>query len=74
MTKASKWRIALARRIVPIYANHPKVKAVIVGGSVGRGIATSIRMLKSAFSGLNHLLKQSVGHSQNGLASFIKNR
>ena len=39
MTRASKWRIALARRIVPIYANHPKVKAVIVGGSVGRGIA-----------------------------------
>ena len=39
MTKASKWRIALARRIVPIYANHPKVKAVIVGGSVGRGIS-----------------------------------
>ncbi len=39
MTKASKWRIALARRIMPIYANHPKVKVVIVGGSVGRGIA-----------------------------------
>ena len=39
MTKASKWRIVLARRIVPIYANHPKVKVVIVGGSVGRGIA-----------------------------------
>ena len=39
MTKASKWRIALARRIAPIYANHPKVKVVVVGGSVGRGIA-----------------------------------
>ena len=39
MTKASKWRIALAQKIVPIYANHPKVKVVIVGGSVGRGIA-----------------------------------
>ena len=39
MTKASKWRIALARRIAPIYANHSKVKVVIVAGSVGRGIA-----------------------------------
>ena len=39
MTKASKWRIALARRIMPIYANHPKIKVVLVGGSVGRGIA-----------------------------------
>ena len=39
MTKASKWRIALAQKIVPIYANHPKVKVVVVGGSVGRGIA-----------------------------------
>ena len=39
MTKASKWRIALARRIVPIYASHPKVKAILIGGSAGRGIA-----------------------------------
>lgn len=39
MTNASKWRIALARRIAPTYANHPKVKVVVVGGSVGRGIA-----------------------------------
>ena len=39
MTKASKWRIALARRIAPIYANHPTVRVVLVGGSVGRGIA-----------------------------------
>ncbi|MCE2395170.1 hypothetical protein J4G02_11340 [Candidatus Poribacteria bacterium] len=39
MTKASEWRIALAQRIMPVYANHPKVKVVIVGGSVGRGIA-----------------------------------
>ena len=39
MTKASKWRIALARRIAPIYANHPKVKVIVIGGSVGRGIA-----------------------------------
>ena len=39
MTEASKWRIALARRIAPIYASHPKIKVVIIGGSVGRGIA-----------------------------------
>ena len=39
MTKASKWRIALARRIAPIYVSHPKVKAILIGGSVGRGIA-----------------------------------
>ena len=39
MTEASKWRIALGRRIAPIYANHPRVKAIVVGGSVGRGIA-----------------------------------
>lgn len=39
MTKASKWRIALARKIAPIYENYPKVKVVVVGGSVGRGIA-----------------------------------
>ena len=39
MTEASKWRIALARRIAPIYGSHPRVKVVLIGGSVGRGIA-----------------------------------
>lgn len=39
MTQASKWRIELARKITPIYADNPKVKAVIVGGSVSYGVA-----------------------------------
>lgn len=39
MTKANKWRIELARKIAPVYANNPKVTAVIVGGSVSCGVA-----------------------------------
>jgi predicted nucleotidyltransferase len=39
MNEASLWRLAMARRMAPIYATDPKVRAVIVGGSVARGCA-----------------------------------
>lgn len=37
MTEASKWRLSIARDIAEVYADEPNVKAVLVGGSVGRG-------------------------------------
>jgi hypothetical protein len=39
MNDASEWRRELARRIAPVYAAHPKVAAVILGGSAARGCA-----------------------------------
>jgi Domain of unknown function (DUF4037) len=39
MSEASVWRLAMARRIAPVYTANPKVGAVIVGGSVARGYA-----------------------------------
>jgi hypothetical protein len=39
MNEASAWRLALARKILPAYTANPKVEAVVVAGSVGRGCA-----------------------------------
>ena len=39
MNNASSWRQALVRQIAPIYASHPQVAAVILGGSTARGHA-----------------------------------
>jgi predicted nucleotidyltransferase len=39
MTEASKWRLRLAKQIAPIYAQDPRVDAIAVAGSVGRGCA-----------------------------------
>jgi hypothetical protein len=39
MTDASKWRLEMARKIAPVYAEDPRVEAIAVGGSVGRGCA-----------------------------------
>ena len=39
MTEGSRWRAELACRIAPLYAEIPDVQAVIIGGSVSRGIA-----------------------------------
>lgn len=39
MNEASIWRRDLARRIAPVYADNPKVAAVILGGSSARGCA-----------------------------------
>ncbi len=39
MNEASRWRLALAKRVSEIYCEHADVKAVAVGGSVARGIA-----------------------------------
>ncbi|NKB68894.1 MAG: DUF4037 domain-containing protein [Candidatus Latescibacteria bacterium] len=37
MTEASHWRLAIAQRAAKAYAVEPNVRAVLVGGSVGRG-------------------------------------
>ncbi len=39
MTEGSKWRVELARKIAPFYAENPKVVAILVGGSVSYGVA-----------------------------------
>jgi hypothetical protein len=39
MNEASRWRLALARRIAAIYAARPGVRMVPVGGSVAAGCA-----------------------------------
>ena len=39
MNKATAIRMALARRIAPAYAANPKVRAVLLAGSVARGTA-----------------------------------
>lgn len=39
MNDASRWRFEFARRIAASYAHNPKVQAVQVAGSVGRGTA-----------------------------------
>ena len=39
MNSASRWRLALARRVAAAYAANPSVAAVIVGGSTARGHA-----------------------------------
>lgn len=39
MNPACAWRRDRARRIAPHYAQHPKVVAVMIGGSVARGYA-----------------------------------
>jgi hypothetical protein len=39
MNDASRWRFALAERIAASYARNPKVVAIQVAGSVGRGTA-----------------------------------
>lgn len=41
MNDASLWRYEVAQYVAPIIARNPKVKAVIVGGSVSRGNADS---------------------------------
>lgn len=39
MNEASAWRLALAQHIAPAYIADPKVKAIVVAGSVARGYA-----------------------------------
>jgi hypothetical protein len=39
MNEASQWRFAFAQRIAASYARNPKVRAIQVAGSVGRGTA-----------------------------------
>ena len=39
MNEASRWRLALARRIAAAYIENPKVAAVIAAGSAARGYA-----------------------------------
>jgi predicted nucleotidyltransferase len=41
MTEASRWRLALTKKIALIYSEHPKVRAVVAGGSVACGVADS---------------------------------
>jgi Domain of unknown function (DUF4037) len=41
MNEASRWRLAMARKVAPVYTANPQVRAVIVGGSVARGYADS---------------------------------
>jgi hypothetical protein len=39
MNEASRWRLAMARVVAPVYAADARVRAVLVGGSVARGWA-----------------------------------
>ena len=39
MNEASRWRLEMARAIAPVYTTDPRVRAVIVAGSVARGFA-----------------------------------
>jgi hypothetical protein len=39
MNEASRWRLAIAQRVASAYTTNPKVRAVLVGGSVARGWA-----------------------------------
>jgi len=39
MTDASQWRLHLARQLAPVYAAHPHVQAIILGGSAAAGYA-----------------------------------
>lgn len=39
MNQASQWRVELARKIAAVYAEHPQVRMVALGGSAARGLA-----------------------------------
>ena len=39
MNRQSEWRADLARQVSPIYAADSRVRAVMIAGSVGRGVA-----------------------------------
>jgi hypothetical protein len=39
MNQATQWRIAFARQMAAIYAENPKVSAIVISGSVSRGQA-----------------------------------
>ncbi len=39
MTEDSKWRFEIATRVAASYRKNPKVRAIMVAGSVGRGVA-----------------------------------
>jgi predicted nucleotidyltransferase len=39
MNEASRWRLAMARKIAPVYTTDARVSAIVVGGSVARGCA-----------------------------------
>jgi hypothetical protein len=39
MNKASEWRIELAREIAAVYAQHPDVEMIVLGGSAAKGQA-----------------------------------
>ena len=39
INEASKWRLAVAQKLASVYAENPKVKAAILGGSASRGCA-----------------------------------
>jgi predicted nucleotidyltransferase len=41
MNEASQWRLEVAHYAAPIIARNPKVKAIVLGGSVSRGNADS---------------------------------
>jgi hypothetical protein len=39
MNEPSRWRLAMAQRVAPVYTADARVRAVVVGGSVARGWA-----------------------------------
>jgi hypothetical protein len=39
MSPQNQWRLDLAKRIAPIYTEHPNVQVIVVGGSVSYGLA-----------------------------------
>jgi predicted nucleotidyltransferase len=41
MNEASQQRIERARPVAGVYASHPDVQAIILGGSTARGVASA---------------------------------
>lgn len=41
LNEASRWRLAIARKVAPLIAANPRVRAVILAGSTSRGCADS---------------------------------
>lgn len=49
MNEASRWRLAVAHTVASAYTTNPKVRAVLVGGSVARGWADQYSDLEMGF-------------------------
>lgn len=41
LNEASRWRLAIARKVAPLIAANPRVRAVMLAGSTSRGCADS---------------------------------